>query len=76
MNFVKYRYSRYLYFNNYGYFLLGLEESLGSDNKFVKLNKLVNFEKFRKTLKGIYTQDMTRQGRPAYDCIMMFKLCY
>ncbi|KFJ66628.1 IS5 family transposase [Francisella tularensis] len=56
------------------FFFLGLEESLGSDNKFVKLNKLVNFEKFRKTLKGIYTQDMTRQGRPAYDCIMMFKL--
>lgn len=56
------------------FFFLGLEESLGSDNKFVKLNKLVDFEKFRKTLKGIYTQDMTRQGRPAYDCIMMFKL--
>ncbi|MGQ4005927.1 transposase [Francisellaceae bacterium CB300] len=56
------------------FFFLGLEESLDSDNKFVKLNKLVDFEKFRKTLKGIYTQDMTRQGRPAYDCIMMFKL--
>lgn len=56
------------------FFFLGLEESLGNDNKFVKLNKLVNFEKFRKTLKGIYTQDITRQGRPAYDCIMMFKL--
>ena len=56
------------------FFFLVLEESLGSDNKFVKLNKLVDFEKFRKTLKGIYTQDMTRQGRPAYDCIMMFKL--
>lgn len=56
------------------FFFLGLEESLGSDNKFVKLNKLVNFEKFRKTLKGIHTQDITRQGRPSYDSIMMFKL--
>jgi IS5 family transposase len=56
------------------FFFLGLEESLGIDNKFVKLNKLVDFEKFRKSLKGIYTQDMTRQGRPAYDCVMMFKL--
>ncbi|MBK2356803.1 IS5 family transposase [Francisella hispaniensis] len=56
------------------FFFLGLEESLGSDNKFVKLNRLVDFEKFRKTLKGIYTQDMTRQGRPAFDFIMMFKL--
>jgi len=56
------------------FFFLGLEDSLGSDNKFVKLNRLVDFEKFRKTLKGIYTQDMTRQGRPAFDCIMMFKL--
>ena len=56
------------------FFFLGLEDSLGGDNKFVKLNKLVDFEKFRKTLKGIYTQDMTRQGRPSYDCIMMFKL--
>ena len=56
------------------FFFLGLEDSLGSDNKFVKLNKLVNFESFRKTLKGIYNQDMTKQGRPAYDCIMMFKL--
>lgn len=56
------------------FFFLGLEDSLGSDNKFVKLNKLVDFEKFRKTFKGIYTQDMTGQGRPAFDCIMMFKL--
>jgi len=56
------------------FFFLGLEESLGNDNKFVKLNKLVDFENFRKSLKGIYSQDMTRQGRPAYDCIMMFKL--
>ena len=56
------------------FFFLGLEDSLGSDNKFVKLNKLVDFEKFRKTFKGIYTQDMTGQGRPAFDCIMMFKI--
>ena len=55
-------------------FFLGLEESLGNDNKFVKLNKLVDFNKFRKTFKGIYTQDITRQGRPAFDCLMMFKL--
>ncbi|WP_234362110.1 hypothetical protein [Francisella tularensis] len=64
MNFVKYRYRRYLYLLIVmDFFFLGLEESLGNDNKFVKLNKLVNFEKFRKTLKGIYTQDMARQGR-------------
>lgn len=61
-------------FSRNGFFFLGLEESLENDNKFVRLNKLVDFEKFRKTLKGIYAQDMTTQGRPAYDCIMMFKL--
>ncbi len=33
------------------FFFLGLEETLGSDNKFVKLNKLVDFEKFRKSPK-------------------------
>ncbi|KFJ69638.1 hypothetical protein [Francisella tularensis] len=33
------------------FFFLGLEESLGSDNKFVKLNKLVNFESLGKHLK-------------------------
>ena len=46
------------------FFFLGLEERLGSDNKFVKLNKLVDFNKFRKILKAIYIQDMTRQSRP------------
>ncbi|AJI73361.1 transposase [Francisella tularensis] len=29
---------------------------------------------FVRSFKGIYTQDMTRQGSTAYDCIMMFKL--
>ena len=71
---VKYRYRRYLYFSSNVFFFLGLEESLGNDNKFVKLNKLVDFNKFRKILKGIYTQDITRHSRPAFDCIMMFKL--
>ncbi len=41
------------------FFFLGLEDSLGSNNKFVKLNKLVDFDKLRRTLKNIYTQDMT-----------------
>ena len=69
-------YRRYLYFSSNGFFFLGLEESLGNDNKFVKLNKLVDFNKFRKILKGIYTQDITRHGRPAFDCIIMFKLIF
>lgn len=56
------------------FFFLGIEELLGSDNKFVKLNKLINFEKFRKILKGIHTQDRSNQGRPSYDSVMMFKL--
>ncbi|MFV9984528.1 MAG: hypothetical protein AB8V03_02105 [Francisella endosymbiont of Hyalomma asiaticum] len=39
------------------FFFLGLEERLGSGNKFVKLNKLVDFNKFRKILKGnLYTR--------------------
>lgn len=59
---------------SYGFFFLGIEELLGSDNKFVKLNKLINFEKFRKILKGIHTQDRSNQGRPSYDSVMMFKL--
>lgn len=56
------------------FLFLGIEELLGSDNKFVKLNKLINFEKFRKILKGIHTQDRSNQGRPSYDSVMMFKL--
>ena len=56
------------------FFFLGLEESLGDDNKFVKLNKLIDFEIFRKNFKSIYIQDESNQGRPAYDSIMMFKL--
>lgn len=32
------------------FFFLGLEERLGSDNKFVKLNKLIDFNKFRNLL--------------------------
>nr|WP_252988852.1 IS5 family transposase [Francisella noatunensis] len=38
------------------------------------MNKLINFEKFRKILKGIHTQDRSNQGRPSYDSVMMFKL--
>lgn len=56
------------------FFFLGLEEALGDDNKFVKLNKLLDFSKFNKILKGIHTQDITNQGRPSYDSLMMFKL--
>jgi len=56
------------------FFFLGLEEALVNDNKFVKLNKLLDFSKFNKILKGIHTQDITNQGRPSYDSLMMFKL--
>ena len=57
-----------------GFFFLGIEELLGSDNKFVKLNRLIDFNKFKDTLKGIHTQDISNQGRPCDDSIMMFKL--
>jgi len=56
------------------FFFLGIEKALCSDNKFVKLNKLINFAKFRDTLKGIHTQDTSSQGRSSYDSVMMFKL--
>jgi len=52
------------------FFFLGIEKALCSDNKFVKLNKLINFAKFRDTLKGIHTQDTSSQGRPGYDSVM------
>ncbi|AJC48530.1 hypothetical protein SD28_02120 [Allofrancisella guangzhouensis] len=51
-------------------FFLGIEESLGRNNKFVKLNKLLDFSKFNKVLKGVYTQDITNQDRPSYDSLM------
>ncbi|WP_256868913.1 hypothetical protein [Francisella sp. Scap27] len=41
------------------FFFLSLEESLGDDNKFVKLNKLLDFSKFNKIVKGTYIQDIT-----------------
>ncbi|WP_245313664.1 hypothetical protein [Allofrancisella frigidaquae] len=56
------------------FFFLGIEESLGKDNKFVKLNSLLDFNYFRKALKGIYVQDSNNRGRPSYDSVMMFKL--
>lgn len=56
------------------FFFLGIEESLGSDNKFVKLNNLLDFDYFRKVLKGMYIQERSNQGRPSYDSIKMFKL--
>lgn len=56
------------------FFFLGIEESLGKDNKFIKLNKLLDFEYFRKALKGIYIQESSNRGRPSYDSVMMFKL--
>lgn len=56
------------------FFFLGIEESLGSDNKFVKLNNLLDFECFRGALKGIYIQESTNRGRPSYDSVKMFKL--
>ena len=52
-----------------GFFFLGIEELLGSDNKFVKLNRLIDFNKFKDTLKGIHTQDISNQGRPCYDSV-------
>ncbi|AEI35199.1 hypothetical protein F7308_0271 [Francisella salina] len=41
-----------MYFSYHRFFLfsLGLEESLGIDNKFVKLNKLVDFEESRESM--------------------------
>ena len=56
------------------FFFLGIEESLGLENKFVKLNKLLDFNKFRELLKGIHLQDSSNKGRPSYDSLMMFKL--
>ena len=44
------------------FFFLRIEESLGLENKFVKLNKLLNFNKFRKLLKSIHLQDSSNKG--------------
>ena len=56
------------------FFFLGVEESLGKENKFVKLKKLLDFSSFGKILKGIYVQDTSKQGRPSYDSTTMFKV--
>ena len=46
------------------FFELGLENQLGSKNKWVKINKLINWEKIREYLKKIHKNEDHNLGGP------------
>lgn len=56
------------------FFMLGVEQRLGKDNKLLKLNNLIDWSKLEKYLRGIHKNDINSQGGPkSYDNIKMFK---
>ena len=56
------------------FFFLGIENVLGKDNNFVKLNKLIDFTKFNTLLKGIRVSDGVNQSNKGYSYEQMLKL--
>jgi transposase, IS5 family len=56
------------------FFEIGLESQLGNENQLVKINKLINWERFRGYLKKIHKNEDHDLGGPiGYDPLKMFK---
>lgn len=47
-------------------------EKLG--DPLVKINKVINWEMFRKTIEQAIRKDMSKGGRPPFDAVLMFKI--
>jgi IS5 family transposase len=47
---------------------------LGKENKLIKLDKIINWEKIGKKLKGLYAYEINGEGgQEPYDSLKMFK---
>jgi transposase len=47
------------------------ERFINKDSTLVKIHDLVDFDFYRRVLEELYSEE----GRAAYDCVLMFKLC-
>lgn len=56
------------------FFELGALERIGSNNVWIKMGKVIDWEKFRIKLKGFYRHEIEdRGGQRPYDVLKMFK---
>ncbi len=56
-----------------GFLELTAEVLVGKDNPLLQLNELIEWERFRKYLKGLYRNEAHGEGGQPYDVIQMFK---
>jgi|GEM_PF-5276644 len=49
-------------------------KTLKPSDPLTKANQLIDWEIFRKPIKDAIQKDITKEGRPPYDAILMYKI--